>query len=46
MKQPAINFSGDNDSWFNLWHIHTDLEGDGNKDFNTRFMPYGRHTTL
>ncbi|KAA5531798.1 hypothetical protein [Paenimyroides baculatum] len=36
MEQPALNFSGDNDSWFDLWHIHTDFEGEGNTDFVTR----------
>jgi len=38
MEQPALNFSGDKDSWFDLWHIHTDFEGDGNKDFKTRLI--------
>lgn len=36
MEQPTLNFSGDNDSWFDLWHIHTDIKGNGNTDFVTR----------
>jgi hypothetical protein len=26
-----LDFSGGENSWFDLWHIHTDLEGIGNK---------------
>lgn len=26
-----LDFSGGENSWFDLWHIHTDLEGTGNK---------------
>lgn len=36
MEQPIINFSGDHGSWFDLWHTHTDLKGEGNTDFFTR----------
>lgn len=33
MEQPIINFSGDHGSWFDLWHTHTDLKGEGNTAF-------------
>jgi len=31
-----LDFSGGENSWFDLWHIHTDLHGEGNKSSELR----------
>lgn len=38
MKTPVIqlDFSGGNNSWFDLWHTHVDWKGEGNKNWTKR----------
>jgi hypothetical protein len=31
-----LDFTGGEDSWFDMWHTHVDWEGEGNKDWETR----------
>jgi hypothetical protein len=32
----SLNFNGNKNSWFDLWHIHSDFEGKGNKNWESR----------
>ncbi|MFD2601914.1 hypothetical protein [Flavobacterium suzhouense] len=29
--KPKLDFTGGNNSWFDLWHTHIDFDGEGNK---------------
>lgn len=35
-KELNLDFSGGPKSWFDLWHMHVDWDGKGNKDWGTR----------
>lgn len=36
MTKLKLDFSGGENSWFDLWHTHVDWKGEGNKNFKTR----------
>ncbi|QHT69561.1 hypothetical protein GXP67_24395 [Rhodocytophaga rosea] len=39
MKLTDLDFSGGDNSWFDLWHTHVDWDGNGNRNWEAR-LPY------
>jgi hypothetical protein len=42
----TLDFSGGNNSWFDLWHTHLDWNGEGNKSWQKREKYLTKHIEL